>query len=47
VAEGEEKEGEGMNMEKKFTPGDFREELMGVLPGHKWTVHRQRRPSTH
>ena len=33
-----------MKAEKKFTPDDFRKELLAVLPGHKWTVHKPPMP---
>lgn len=25
---------------KNFTPADFRKELLSIMPGYKWTVHK-------
>ena len=33
-----------MKIERKFTPDDFRKELLAALPGHKWTVHKPLMP---
>nr|DAM62882.1 MAG TPA: hypothetical protein [Caudoviricetes sp.] len=26
--------------DKKFTPADFRKDLVRIMPGYKWTVHK-------